>query len=201
MDNTVGKKITSLRKQSKVSQEELAFELGVSRQTVSNWESGNISPKWENITSLSEFFKVDPDYFMEEDNENPDYVPHMVVVNAKDLIIINDSLAESELALSYPNPQKEELKPISKKKSKKLLIAVIVIALTVAISFLSFLAYLYAPEEGAFETIHSSTWNFDDLSTLLGLIAGLLALILICIGAYLIHRHIKNKKIKNNSEE
>lgn len=36
----IGKKITGLRKNNKLSQEDLAEKLGVTRQTISKWELG-----------------------------------------------------------------------------------------------------------------------------------------------------------------
>ena len=40
----LGEKITRLRKQREWSQEELASQLGISRQSVSKWESGASIP-------------------------------------------------------------------------------------------------------------------------------------------------------------
>ena len=60
---TIGEKIKKLRKQKGVSQEETAFELGVTRQTVSKWESGAMQPNAESIRMLSDYFAVSPDYF------------------------------------------------------------------------------------------------------------------------------------------
>ncbi len=42
---TIGEKIRKLRKSKNVPQEELAFELGVSRQTVHKWENNDMQPK------------------------------------------------------------------------------------------------------------------------------------------------------------
>ena len=60
---TIGEKIKKLRKQKGISQEEAAFELGVSRQTVSKWESGAMQPNAESIRMLSDYFAVSPVYF------------------------------------------------------------------------------------------------------------------------------------------
>lgn len=37
-------RLTDLRKRKGLSQEQLGYELGVSRQTVSNWELGTVQP-------------------------------------------------------------------------------------------------------------------------------------------------------------
>lgn len=56
--------IQSLRKAKGISQEELAERVGVSRQAVSKWESGQSIPDLEKIISLSDFFEVTTDYLL-----------------------------------------------------------------------------------------------------------------------------------------
>lgn len=65
---TIGEKIKELRKEKGVSQEETAFELGVSRQTVSKWESGLMQPNAESIKALSDYFAVSPVCFFGGEN-------------------------------------------------------------------------------------------------------------------------------------
>ena len=60
----VPERIQELRKQKGISQEELANELGVSRQAVSKWESGQSFPELDNIIALSDFFGVSADYIL-----------------------------------------------------------------------------------------------------------------------------------------
>lgn len=50
-----------LRKAKGYSQEELAFELGVSRQSVSKWESGMSTPELERLIEIAEFYQVSLD--------------------------------------------------------------------------------------------------------------------------------------------
>ena len=57
-------RIQQLRKRKGISQEELADRIGVSRQAVSKWESGQTSPDLEKIVLLSEFFEVTTDYLL-----------------------------------------------------------------------------------------------------------------------------------------
>lgn len=54
-------KIVSLRRRRGWSQEELASRLGVSRQSVSKWESGTSVPELERIIELSRVFEVTTD--------------------------------------------------------------------------------------------------------------------------------------------
>ncbi len=50
-------RLQQLRKQQGLSQEELAGQLGVSRQAVSKWESAQAQPELEKLLALSDFFR------------------------------------------------------------------------------------------------------------------------------------------------
>ena len=63
-------KIVELRKQKGLSQEELAEQLGVSRQAVSRWELGQTLPDIPNLLQLCELFGVSADYLV-KDEEQP----------------------------------------------------------------------------------------------------------------------------------
>lgn len=60
---SLGEKIYSLRKSKGLSQEKLAEQAGVSRQTVYKWESDYVQPNADNIQVLCEIFAVARDYF------------------------------------------------------------------------------------------------------------------------------------------
>lgn len=63
----LSEKIQRLRKARGLSQEELAHEMGVSRQSVSKWESGQSIPDVEKIIALSDFFGVSTDYLLKRE--------------------------------------------------------------------------------------------------------------------------------------
>ena len=62
-------KIISLRKKCGWSQEELAEQLGISRQSVSKWESGMSIPDLEKIVKMSALFGVSTDYLLKDEIE------------------------------------------------------------------------------------------------------------------------------------
>lgn len=69
---TIGDKILKLRKEQGMSQEAFAEMLGVSRQSVSKWESGAAVPDTEKILAMSELFGVSTDFLLKnEDEEAP----------------------------------------------------------------------------------------------------------------------------------
>ena len=60
----IADRIQHLRKTKGLSQEELADKVGVSRQSVSKWESEQSVPDVEKIVLLSEIFEVTTDYLL-----------------------------------------------------------------------------------------------------------------------------------------
>lgn len=58
---TVGERIQQLRKAAGLSQEQLAEQLDVSRQSVSKWELNDAAPEISKIIALSELFGVSTD--------------------------------------------------------------------------------------------------------------------------------------------
>ena len=65
----LAEKIAMLRKQNGWSQEDLAMKLGVSRQSVSKWESTASIPDLERIVKLAEIFEVSTDYLLKDSLE------------------------------------------------------------------------------------------------------------------------------------
>ena len=64
---TFGEKIQKLRKEAGLSQEELSYQLGVSRQAISKWERDNGYPETEKIVRMSKIFHVTLDYLLNEE--------------------------------------------------------------------------------------------------------------------------------------
>ena len=63
---TFGEKLKFLRKQSGLSQEQLAERLEVSRQAISKWELGSSLPDTENVIQLGRLFQVSLDYLLDD---------------------------------------------------------------------------------------------------------------------------------------
>lgn len=63
---TLGEKIQQLRKASGVSQEQLAEQLDVSRQSISKWELNDSVPDISKIVMLSELFAISTDELLKD---------------------------------------------------------------------------------------------------------------------------------------
>lgn len=81
---TLHEKIQYYRKRAKLSQEELAARVGVSRQAVSKWELGDATPEVEKLVALAKTFGVTTDELLSpeepasempppRDNDAPSY--------------------------------------------------------------------------------------------------------------------------------
>ena len=85
--------IAALRKKKGLSQEALADRIGVSRQTVAKWESGESSPDVEHCDAMAELFDVTIDALVHENMEmgpppQGRYVFGTVTVGEKGQIVI-----------------------------------------------------------------------------------------------------------------
>lgn len=61
----LSEKIKTLRKQARMSQEQLAEKLGVSRQAVTKWETATGVPELENLRAISALFRITIDELLE----------------------------------------------------------------------------------------------------------------------------------------
>lgn len=57
-------RLKELRTKNKLSQEALARETGLSRDTICNLETGRSRPNMEDIIILSEFFETTPNFLL-----------------------------------------------------------------------------------------------------------------------------------------
>lgn len=81
---TVSEKIYTLRTRLGLSQEELAEKLGVSRQSVSKWETGQSVPDLEKIIKLADLFGVSVDELVREEERPQPPQPETKVVYVKE---------------------------------------------------------------------------------------------------------------------
>ena len=77
---SLGERIASYRKKAGYSQEGLAEQLGVSRQAVSKWETGEATPDAERIIALAKVLGVTTDALLlgrEEPAPAPEWLDHL----------------------------------------------------------------------------------------------------------------------------
>ncbi len=64
---TLGEKLSKLRKEYNYTQEQLADVLGVTRQSISKWESDIAYPETDKLIKLGKLFECSMDYLLNED--------------------------------------------------------------------------------------------------------------------------------------
>lgn len=93
---TFSEKLLDLRRKNALSQEQLANQLGVSRQTVSKWEIGTATPDTVHIVQLSKLFSVTTDYLLQDEHTAANPTPtqtHTLFQKAETLFLEKGHLA------------------------------------------------------------------------------------------------------------
>lgn len=85
----LNEQIKNLRLANHLTQVDLAKELNVTKQTVSNWENDNIQPSVDMLVKLADFFGVTTDYLPGREI--------MTSINAEDLS--NEEIAHINLII------------------------------------------------------------------------------------------------------
>ena len=65
----LNEKLISLRKKNKLTQIQVAEALTVSRQAISNWETGAVLPSTDNLIALSRLYQVPADHLLNDDSD------------------------------------------------------------------------------------------------------------------------------------
>lgn len=90
--------LKTLRKENKVTQEELANYLNVTRPTIAGYESRNKQPDYEKLVLISDFFHVTIDYLLTGELPSAPKLHTMEQLSNKQL---EAALLENFHALSY----------------------------------------------------------------------------------------------------
>nr|WP_253600854.1 helix-turn-helix transcriptional regulator [Bacillus amyloliquefaciens] len=65
----LGKRITSLRKQARLTQEGLAKELNITRSALSQYELGTREPNYDLLIKIADYFDVSIDFLLRGENK------------------------------------------------------------------------------------------------------------------------------------
>lgn len=103
----IGSKIQNARMRAGLTQEQVAEALGVSRQTISNWENEKTYPDIRSVVKMSDLYAVSLDYLLKGEEPMSNYLEYLEentnVVKSKDkqskLILIATYLAIWAIAL------------------------------------------------------------------------------------------------------
>ena len=106
-------KIITLRKKNGWSQEELAEQLQVSRQSVSKWESAQSIPDMNKILMMSEIFGVSTDVLLKEEMEIDDHEA-VVTVEPTTAVVERETLPTRPVSMEEANEYLKDVVPFAK---------------------------------------------------------------------------------------
>jgi len=95
MNIDIANRLYGLRKNSNLSQEELAEKIGVSRQAVSKWERAEASPDTDNLILLAKLYNVSLDELLSTE-EPVEVEPKTEPLNKKGKFNIYEDACEGE---------------------------------------------------------------------------------------------------------
>ena len=119
----LNEKLLSLRKKNKLTQAQVSETLDVSRQAISNWETGAVLPSTDNLLALSRLYQVPLDHLLNGDTD-----PMPVPVTEKEVDKKEATAPETEY--SNTNSKIDRLK----KRKAIILFYLLTILLVVVIS-------------------------------------------------------------------
>ena len=123
---TLGEKIARQRKELNYTQEQLADILGVSRQSISKWESDIAYPETDKLIELGKLFDCSMDYLLKEE------------------ITEKDGVQTSGFTEKVEKIRRKVMTEKNKGKAKKILkIIGIILAVVLTIDIISMLLYFF----------------------------------------------------------
>lgn len=105
---TLGEHIQTLRKEKGYSQEALGEALGVTRQSISKWESDGAIPEVEKLIAMSKLFGVPVGVLLQVEEPSDEGLPHELTERELQAVeaIVAKYLAESQKLQPTPNKKK-----------------------------------------------------------------------------------------------
>lgn len=189
-NNQVGEKIRKVRKCLGFSQEEFAFRVGVTKQTVSSWELGSAQPGFDKINFICQEFNVDANTFIYPiDKKNSDRKVAATTITNDVIFLHTPTVAET----------KSEVKQVDKTKRKIVLASLYITLGLIAISFIMSLIICIAVKMK--EGISSLAINIKPYDVVMLIVIFISVNILLTSLSIFIHNKRKNHKINKQGDK
>jgi transcriptional regulator with XRE-family HTH domain len=95
----IGIKMKNARQSAQLTQEQVADELGVSRQTISNWENGKTYPDIVSVVKMSELYNISLDLLLKEEKPMSSYLDYLD--ESTNVVKSKRNLAQLILVITY----------------------------------------------------------------------------------------------------
>ena len=189
-NNQVGEKIKKVRKCLGFSQEEFAFKVGVTKQTVSSWELGSAQPGFDKINFICQEFNIDANTFIYPiDKKNSDRKVVATTITNDIIFLPTPAVAET----------KSEVKQVDKTKRKIVLASLYITLGLIAISFIMSLIICIAVKMK--EGISSLAINIKPYDVVMLIVIFISVNILLTSLSIFIYNKRKNHKINKQGDK
>lgn len=166
----LGDKIYDLRMSNKLSQDELADKIKVSRQTISKWEANAYQPKANMLMRLCDAFNVDSTYFMPKRVANAETKDKSE--NPESEVVCDEVMSDETNEINLDKVEDVEIQQESKRKRRKLSKNAKIVITAVVLAVMAFIGLVMImlpvlnkiPDIGNTEIIYegkSTVWNFS----------------------------------------
>ncbi|HZG84917.1 helix-turn-helix transcriptional regulator [Paenibacillus sp.] len=91
---TCGQRISELRESQKLTQGELSSRLGITRASLSHYETGRRVPDYETIKKIADFFRVSVDYLIGRTEDSEPTVNENVKIFEESLELSDETILE-----------------------------------------------------------------------------------------------------------
>lgn len=109
-DVNLGERYRDLRKDRKLTQDDLAQYLGLTRSAINTWEQGLSIPSVNMIISLSQFYGVTTDYLLGLDNSD---LVDISKLSPEDRVMVHDLVKRLSLPTKKMKKETEIIKELS----------------------------------------------------------------------------------------
>ena len=103
MEHDIGCKIKAARIEKKLTQEQVAELLGVSRQTISNWENEKSYPDIISVIKMSECYDVSLDYLLKGEQKMKSYYDYL----AESTNVVKSNANRNKIIIDTPSAYKK----------------------------------------------------------------------------------------------
>ena len=114
-----GDRVALWRKKRKLTQEELAVKINVTKAAVSNYENGHSTPSNETLVALADVLDVDTDYLLGRTDQPRSMAEDGIFYFGGPDKYTPDEIAEMEAALARYRQMKERAAEQAQKDQKK----------------------------------------------------------------------------------
>lgn len=150
--NTIGRKIYELRNEHHISQEEFSNMIGVSRQTIYQWENDLQIPKTNKLLKICDVFSIDINFFYPNSTKTNTYKKE---ISSDELDTTNKKISSDEFDTTNKETtlSDNKTKKLTRKQLGIIISSSIIMLILIAVSILILCLCTY--EKMGVQTVHS----------------------------------------------